>query len=80
VQLVQRAHVGLPVDFVQEEAVHASADGVRHSKLTQHLLTGGDESLNMALSKGLMLELARAAASPPARLSLHQLRAIRMED
>jgi hypothetical protein len=34
------------VDFIQREAAHAFVDGVRDREVKQHLLMGGDRSLN----------------------------------
>jgi hypothetical protein len=53
---------------MQTEATHAFVDGVRGQEVKQHLLMGGDRSLNEALNQALMLEAAKAAAGPPARL------------
>ena len=36
--------------------------------MKQHLLMGGDQTLNEALNQALKLEAAKAAAGPPARL------------
>jgi hypothetical protein len=67
-QLAHRALVGLPVGFIQTEAANAFIDGVRDREVKQHLLMGGDRTLNEALNQALKLEAAKAAAAPPARL------------
>jgi hypothetical protein len=56
------------VDFIQREAIHAFINGVRGQKLKQHLLMGGDRSLNEALHQDLKLYVAKGAARPPERL------------
>jgi hypothetical protein len=60
-QLAHRALVGLPVD-------NAFIYGVRDREIKQHLLMGGDRSMNEALNQALKLEAAKAAAGQPARL------------
>jgi hypothetical protein len=67
-QLAHRPLVGLPVAFIQTEAAHFFIDGLRDRELKQHLLMGGDRTLNEALNQALKLEAAKAAAGPPARL------------
>jgi hypothetical protein len=67
-RLAQRALVGLPVGFIQTEAAHAFIDGVRDREVKQHLLMGGDDTLNGALNQALKLEAAKVAAGPPPRL------------
>jgi hypothetical protein len=67
-QLVHRAFVGLPVAFIQAEAAHSFIDGVRDREVKQHLLMGGDRTLNEALNQALKLEATQKAAGPPARL------------
>jgi hypothetical protein len=49
----------LPVDFIQREATHAFINGVRDRELKQHILMGGNKSLNEALK----LEAVEAAAT-----------------
>jgi hypothetical protein len=63
-QLAHRALVGLPVGYIQMEAAHACIDGVRDREVKQHLLMGGDRTLNEAFNQALKLE---AAAWPTAR-------------
>jgi hypothetical protein len=60
--------VGLPVTFIQTEATHSFIDGVRDREVKQHLLMGGDRTLNEALNQALKLEAVQAAAGPLARL------------
>jgi len=67
-QLAHRAFVGLPVAFVQTEAADSFIDSVRDREVKQHLLMGGDRTLNEALNQALKLEAAKAAVGPPARL------------
>jgi hypothetical protein len=67
-QLAHRALVGLPVGYIQTEAAHSFIDGVRDREVKQHLLLGGDRSLNEALNQALKLEAAKAAAGQPVRL------------
>jgi len=67
-QLAHRALFGLPVAFIQIEAAHSFIDGVRDRELKQHLLIGGDRTLNEALNQALKLEAEKAAAGPPARM------------
>jgi hypothetical protein len=66
--LAHRAIVGLPVGYIQTEAAHAFSDVVRDREVKQHLLMGGDRTLNEALNQALKLEAAKAAAWPTARL------------
>jgi hypothetical protein len=56
------------VDFIQREAVHAFIDEVREWEEKQHLLMGGNRSLNEALNQALKLEEVKAVDGPPARL------------
>jgi len=67
-QLAHRAFVGLPVAFIQTEAAQSFIHGVRDRELKQHLLMGGDRTLNEALHQALKLEAAKAAAGSPARV------------
>jgi hypothetical protein len=67
-QVAHRALVGLPVEFIQREAAHTFVDGVRERQEKQHLLMGGDRSLNEALNHALKPVEAKAAAGPSARL------------
>ena len=67
-QLAHRAFVELPVAFIRTEAAHSFIDGVRDRELKQHLLIGGDRTLNEALNQALKLEAEKAAAGPPARM------------
>jgi hypothetical protein len=67
-QLAHRALVGLPVGYIHTAAAHASIDGVRDLEVKQHLLMGGDRTLNEALNQALKLEATKAAAWPTARL------------
>lgn len=67
-QLAHRALVGLPVGYIQTKAAHAFIDGVRDREVKQHLILGGDRSLNEALNQALKLEAAKAAAGQPVRL------------
>jgi hypothetical protein len=66
--LAHRAIVGLPVGFIQTEDAHAFIDGLRVREVKQHLLMGGDRTLNAALNQALKLEAAKAVAGPPPRL------------
>jgi hypothetical protein len=72
-QLVHRALVRLPVGFIQREAAHAFIDGVWDRKVKQHLLMGGDRTLNEALNQAVKLKAAKAAAVPPAWLPLRKV-------
>jgi hypothetical protein len=67
-QLVQQAFVGLPADFIQNEAAHAFVDGLRDREVKQHFLMGFQRLLNEALSRALILEATKVAAGPPVRL------------
>lgn len=67
-QLAHKTLVGLPVDFIQREAIHAFIDTVRDQELKQHLLMGSDRSLSEAFSQTLQLDAAKAGAGPPSRL------------
>ena len=67
-QLAHRALVGLPVAFVQMEAAHSFIDSIWDWEVKQHLLMGGDRTLNEALNQALKLEAAKVAAGSPARL------------
>jgi hypothetical protein len=64
-QLAHQALVGLPADHIQTEAAHTFIDGIRDREVKQHLLLGGDYTLNEALNHAVKLE---AAAWPTARL------------
>jgi hypothetical protein len=57
------------VHFIQREAAHALIDGVRGQELKQHFLMGSDRSLSKAFNQALKLEVVKAAAGPPTRLS-----------
>jgi hypothetical protein len=67
-QLAHRSFVCIPVAFIQTEATHSLIDGLREREVKQHLLMGGDRTLNEALNQALKLEAAQAVAGPPARL------------
>jgi len=67
-QLAHRAFVGLPVTFIQTEAAHSFINGMWDWEVKQHLLLGGDRTLNEALNQALKLEVAKATAGSPARL------------
>jgi hypothetical protein len=67
-QLAHRALVGLPEGHIQTEAAHAIIDGIRDREVKQHLLMGGDRTLNEALNQAVKLEAAKAAAWPTARM------------
>ena len=67
-QLAHCAFVGLPVTFIQTEAAHSFIDSVPDWEVKQHLLMGGDRTLNEALNQALKLEAAKVAAGPPARV------------
>jgi hypothetical protein len=67
-QLVHRVLVGLPIGYIQTEAAHAFINGIRDREVKQHLLMGGDRTLNEALNQALKLEAAKAAAWPTARM------------
>jgi hypothetical protein len=60
-QLAHRALVGLPEGHIQTEAAHAFIDGIRDREVKQHLLMGGDRTLNEALNQAVKLEAAKAA-------------------
>jgi hypothetical protein len=60
--LAHRALVGLPEGHIQTEAAHAFIDGIRDREVKQHLLMGGDRTLNEALNQAVKLEAAKAAA------------------
>jgi hypothetical protein len=49
-QLAHRTLVGLPVGQIQTEAAHAFINGKRDREVKQHLLMGGDRTLNEALN------------------------------
>jgi hypothetical protein len=57
-QLAHWALVGLPIGYIQTKAAHAFIDGVRDRVVKQHLLMGGDRTLNEALNQALKLEAA----------------------
>jgi hypothetical protein len=59
--LAHQALVGLPVGHIQTEAAHVFS-GIRDREMKQHLLMGGDRTLNEALNQALKLEAAKAAA------------------
>jgi hypothetical protein len=67
-QLAHWAPVGLPQDFIQREAACSFVDGVKDWDVKQHLLSGGERSLNEALNQALKLETVKAAATPPTPL------------
>ena len=67
-QLAHRAFFELPVAFIQAVAAHCFIDAVRDREMKQHLLIGGDRTLNEALDQALKLEAVKAAAGPQARL------------
>jgi hypothetical protein len=67
-QLAHRALVGLPVGLIQTEAAHDFINGIRDREVKQHLLMGGDRTLNEALSQAVNLEAAKAAAWTTARM------------
>jgi hypothetical protein len=67
-QLAHRALVGLTEGHIQTEAAHAFIDGIRDREVKQHLLLGGDRTLNEALNQAVKLEAAKAAAWPTARM------------
>jgi hypothetical protein len=50
------------VDVIQRKAAHALVDGVTHREVKQHLLMGGDRSLNEALHQVMKAEAVKAAA------------------
>jgi hypothetical protein len=77
-QLTQRVLAGLPVDFIQREAAHEFIDGMRDWEVKQHLLMGGDRSLNEALNQDMKLEV-KAAAGTPARLTMRQVTTVPVE-
>jgi hypothetical protein len=58
-QLAQRSLVGLPVDFIQREVAHAFVHGVRERELKQHLLMGGNISLNEAFDHSMKRRMRR---------------------
>jgi hypothetical protein len=74
-QLACRALLGLPVDFIQREIGHAFVDGVSDRGLKEHLLMGGDRSINDALNQALKLKAAKTAAGPAAGLRYVRARA-----
>jgi hypothetical protein len=41
------------VGFIQRDAAHAFMDGVKDREVKEHLLMGGDRSLNEALNQPL---------------------------
>ena len=67
-QLAHRAFLGLPINFIQAETAQSFIDGVQEREVKQHLLLGGDRTLNEALNQALKLEAAKETAGPPARL------------
>jgi hypothetical protein len=67
-QLAHQAFVRLLVTFIQTEAAHSFVDGVQDLEAKQHLLLGGDRTLNEVLNQALKLEAVKATAGPPARL------------
>jgi hypothetical protein len=67
-QLEHRAVVGLPVGFIQTEAANVCIDGLLDREVKQHLLMGGDRTLNKTLNQALKLEVVKAVAEPPPRL------------
>jgi len=63
--MARRALVELPVAFIQTGAAHPFIVGLLDREVKQHLLMGGDRTLNEALNQALKLE---AATRPPAKL------------
>jgi hypothetical protein len=54
-------------DHIQTEAAHAFIDGIRDREVKQHLLLGGDRTLNEALNQAMTLEATKATAWPTSR-------------
>jgi hypothetical protein len=54
--------------FVQREKAYVFVDGTEEREVNQHLLMGGERSLNKALNQPLNLQAAMAVTGPPARL------------
>jgi hypothetical protein len=67
-ELAHRDFVGLPVDFIQEEVANAFANRFWDREVKQHLLMGGEKSLNEALNQALRLGASKVAAGTPERL------------
>jgi ribosomal protein L34E len=59
---------GANADHIQTEAAHAFIDGIRDGEVKQHLLLGGDRTLNEALNQAMKLDAAKAAAWPTSRV------------
>jgi hypothetical protein len=71
-QLAHQA-LGLSVSFIQTEAAQAFIDGVRDREVKQHLLMGGDRTLNEELKQALILGAAKAAAGHPVYLPVRNV-------
>jgi hypothetical protein len=67
---VHRTLARLPSDFIQGKTAHPFADGVRDRELKQHLFMGSDRLLNKVLNRAMKLEVLKAAAVTPARLTM----------
>lgn len=48
-QLTHREFVGLPIAYIHTEATSAFIDEIRDQEVKQHLLVGGDRTLNETL-------------------------------
>jgi hypothetical protein len=60
-QLAHQALVGLPLHFIQKEAAYAFFSRIRDKEIRQHLLIGGERSLDKTLNQALRLEATKAA-------------------
>jgi hypothetical protein len=67
-QLLSSWYSGTLSGYLWTSSSHAFVDRVTDQELKQHLLMSDNMSINDALNKALKLEVAKAAASPPARL------------
>jgi hypothetical protein len=67
-QLTHQALVTLREDVIQREAVYVFVNRVKDWDIKQHLLMGGERSLNEALNQALKPEAAEVAARPPAKV------------
>jgi hypothetical protein len=64
-QLTHQPLAGLPEDFIHRDAF---INGVKDHEVKQHLLVGGERSLNEPLNQTLQLQAAKISDGPPVRL------------
>jgi hypothetical protein len=66
--LTHQTPVRLPEDFIQRETVYVFVNTVNDSDIKQHLLMGGERSLNKTVNLALMPEAVKVAVRPPAKV------------